>query len=163
MEEAAPLSSLLYPAINFAILVGILVYLLKTPTVSFVRGRHTSLKEELDQTQAKLVGAQRQYAEYSSRLSSMDAEITNLVQSVRSEAESAKVRILTEARRSADQIVIDSKRTAEAMLVEFKDQVRVDLANQVIARTETILKTKMTGDVREAMKRDFSKQVENVR
>ena len=162
MEEAS-VSSLLYPFINFAILTGALFYFLKNPTKAFVRGRHASLKEELDKVQEKLSGAQRQYQEYSARLSSMDAEITNLVQSVRSEAESAKVRILTEARRSADQIVIDSKRTAEAMLVEFKDQVRMDLANQVITRTEVILKTKMTGDVREALKKDFSKQVEAVR
>lgn len=164
MEEAAPtISSLLYPFINFAILAGGLFFLLKNPTKSYVRGRHTSLKDELEQTQTKLTGAQRQYQEYSQRLSSMDAEITNLVQTVRTEAESAKVRILTDARRAADQIVIDSKRSAESMLAEFKNQVRVDLANQVITRTEAILKTKMTGDVREALKKDFSKQVESVR
>lgn len=161
--EHAPLSSLLYPTINFAILAGALFYFLREPTKSFVRTRHTTLKDELDRTQVKLVEAQRQYQDYTQRLSSMDAEITSLVQTVRSEAESSKVRILTEARRSADQIVIDSKRTAESLLTEFKDQVRVDLANQVIARTEAILKTKMTGDVREALKRDFSKQVESVR
>jgi F-type H+-transporting ATPase subunit b len=156
------MSSLLYPFINFAILVGGLFYFLKTPTKEFVRGRHLSLKEELDRVQLKLVEAQKQYQEYSHRLSSMDAEITSLVQSVRSEAESTKVKILTEARRLADQIVIDSKRNSESMLVEFKDQVRVDLANQVIARAETLLKSKMTGAVHEQMKKDFSKQVENV-
>lgn len=161
--EHAPLSSLLYPFINFAILVGALFYFLKAPTKAFVRTRHTSLKDELDRVQVKLTEAQRQYSDYSQRLTSMDAEITNLVQTVRSEAESAKVRIITEARRSADQIVIDSKRTAEAMMTEFKDQVRVDLANQVIARAEVLLKSKMTGDVREQLKKDFSKQVENVR
>lgn len=160
---SAPASSLLYPFINFTILVGGLFYFLKSPTKNFVRGRHTSLKEELDRVQTKLADAQRQYQEYSHRLSSMDAEITGLVQTVRSEAESAKVRIITEARRAADQIVIDSKRTAEAMMTEFRDQVRVDLANRVIARAEVLLKTKMTGDVREQLKKDFSKQVENVR
>ncbi len=162
MEEAS-VSSLLYPFINFAILVVGLFFLLKNPTKVFVKGRHHSLKDELDKVQVKLAGAQQQYQEYSARLSSMDAEIMNLVQSVRSEAESAKVKIITEARRAADQIVIDSKRTAESMMVEFKDQVRTDLANQVIARTEVILKSKMTGDVREALKKDFSKQVEAVR
>lgn len=161
--EHAPLSSLLYPFINFAILVGALFYFLKAPTKAFVRARHSNLKDELDRVQVKLADAQRQYSEYSQRLSTMDAEITNLVQTVRSEAESTKVKIITEARRSADQIVIDSKRTAEAMMSEFKDQVRVDLANQVIARAEVLLKTKMTGDVREQLKKDFSKQVESVR
>jgi F0F1-type ATP synthase membrane subunit b/b' len=163
VEEAAPISSLFYPFVNFAILVGALFYFLKTPTKSFVKGRHLNLKDELDRVQEKLLGAQRQYQEYSQRLSSMGAEITTLVQEVRAEAESAKVRILTEARRTADQLVIDSKRATESMFAEFKDQVRIDLANQVIVRAEAILKTKMTGDVREAMKKDFSKQVESVR
>ena len=103
MEDAS-ISSLLYPAINFAILVAAMFYYLKAPTKTFVKARHDSLKEELDRVQAKLVDAQKQYQEYSQRLSAMDAEITSLVQSVRSDAESAKVRVLTEARRSADQL-----------------------------------------------------------
>lgn len=162
MEESS-ISSLLYPFINFSILVGGLFYFLRLPTKSFVRGRHANLKEELDQVQKKLSEAQQQYQDYSHRLSTMDAEISSLVQTVRSEAESSKIKILTEARRAADQIVIDSKRTAEAMVAEFREQTRVNLVNQVIARAETILKTKTTGDVREQLKKDFSKQVESVR
>ena len=107
-HEAVGVSSLLYPFINFAILAGGLFYFLKNPTKTFVRERHSNLKDELDRVQVKLVEAQRQYSDYSQRLSSMDAEITNLVQTVRSEAESSKVKIITEARRSADQIVIVS-------------------------------------------------------
>jgi F0F1-type ATP synthase membrane subunit b/b' len=161
MEESS-ISSLIYPFINFAILVGGMFYFLHRPTKAFVRERHTSLKDELDRVQVKLVDAQRQYHEYSQRLGSMDAEITNLLQSVRSDAEAVRVKTLTEAKRSADQIVIDSKRTAEAMLAEFKDKMRVDLANQVMARTEVLLKSKMTENVREQIRKDFSKQVEGV-
>lgn len=101
MEEAH-FSSLLYPFINLAILVGGLFYFLRTPTKVFVRSRHSYLKEELNRVQARLSEAQRQYQDYSQRLSAVDGEITNLIQSVRSEAEASKIRILTEARRSAD-------------------------------------------------------------
>ena len=162
MEESAPISSLLYPVINFVILVGGLFYFLRKPTKAFVQDRHTVLKDELDRVQIKLIEAQRQYQDYSQRLGSMDAEITNLVQTVRSDAESARVKILTEAKRNADQIVIDSKRTAEAILSEFRDKVRVDLANQVMARSEVLVKSKMTENVREQLRKDFSKQVESV-
>jgi F0F1-type ATP synthase membrane subunit b/b' len=162
MEESAPLSSLLYPVINFAILVAGMFYYLSKPTKAFVQERHTVLKDELDRVQLKLVEAQRQYQDYSQRLGSMDAEITNLVQTVRSDAESARVKILTEAKRNADQIVIDSKRTAEAIWSEFRDKIRIDLANQVMARTEVLIKSKMTENVREQLRKDFSKQVESV-
>ncbi len=160
---ANSMSGLVYPFINFAILVAILFYFLRKPTKAYTATRHSTLKDELDRVQKKLLDAQKQYQEYSQRLASMDAEVLALVQSIRSDAESTRVRIVTDAKRAADQIVIDSKRTAESMVSEFKNQIRVDLANQVITRTEALLKTKMTGDVHEQLKRDFSKQVENVR
>ncbi len=162
-ESAAPISGLIYPFVNFGILVGALFYFLKTPTKAFVKGRHDTLKEQLDSVQAKLVDAQKQYQEYSQRLSSMDAEVAALIQQIRTDAESTKVKVVTEAKRMADQIVIDSKRTAESLMGEFKDQVRADLANRVIARTEHLLKDRMTGDVREQLKKDFSKQMESSR
>ncbi len=162
MEESAPLSSLLYPFINFVILIAGMIYFLHRPTKAFVQDRHGVLKNELDRVQLKLVEAQRQYQDYSQRLGSMDAEIMNLVQSVRTDAESSRVKILTEAKRAADQIVIDSKRTAEAILSEFRDKVRIDLANQVMARSEVLIRTKMTENVREQLRKDFSKQVESV-
>lgn len=162
-ETSASISGLIYPAINFSILVGVLFYYLKAPTKAFVKERHDTLKEQLDSVQLKLVDAQKQYQEYSHRLSTMDAEVATLIQGIRTEAESTKVRVVTEAKRMADQIVIDSKRTSEAMMSEFKDQVRADLANLVITRTEHLLKDRMTGDVREQLKKDFSKQMESGR
>jgi F-type H+-transporting ATPase subunit b len=163
MSEHASMTGLIYPFINFFILVGALIYFLRTPVKSFVLDRHSNLKDELDRVHAKLGEAQKQYQEYSQRLSSMDAEVASLVQQIREEAETTKIRVITEAKRMADQIVIDSKRTGESMLTEFKDQIRADLANQVMARTEVLLKSRMTGDVREQLKKDFSKQVESVR
>ncbi len=164
MSEHAPsISSLIYPFINFAILVGALFYFLKAPIKGFVKGRHDSLKEQLESVQQKLADAQKQYQEYSQRLSSMDAEIASLIKQIRSDAESTKVKVVTEAKRMADQIVIDSKRTSESMMGEFKNQVRADIANLVISRTEHLLKDRMTGEVREQLKKDFSKQMESGR
>lgn len=162
-ESSAPMSGLIYPFINFTILVAVLYHFVKGPTKAFVKERHSSLKEQLDSVQQKLVDAQKQYQEYSQRLSSMDAEVASLIQQIRSEAESTKVRVVTEAKHMAGQIVIDSKRTSEAMMAEFKDQVRADLVNLVISRTEHLLKDRMTGDVREQLKKDFSKQMESGR
>lgn len=162
-ESSASMSGLIYPFINFSILMGVLFYYLNGPVKAFVKERHTSLKDQLDSVQLKLVDAQKQYQEYSQRLSSMDAEVAALIQQIHTEAVTTKVRVVTDAKRMADQVVIDSKRTAEAMMGEFKDQVRADLANRVIARTENLLKDRMTGDVRERLKKDFSKQMESGR
>lgn len=160
---SSSMSGLIYPLINFSILVGALYYYLKNPTKAFVKERHTSLKEQLDNVQAKLQDAQKQYHEYSQRLSSMDGEVASLIKQIRADAETTRVRVVTEAKRMADQVVIDAKRTSESLASEFKDQMRADLANLVIKRSESLLKDRMTGDVREQLKKDFSKQVESVR
>lgn len=161
MSEHSPLSGLIYPFINFAILVGALFYFLKTPVKSFVTSRHTDFKSELDRVQKKLAEAQKQYQECAQRLSTMDAEVANLVQQIRTEAEAAKVKIITEAKRMAGEIVIDSKRSGESMMVEFKEKIRTELAEQVVSRAETLLKSRMTNDVREQLRKDFSRQVES--
>jgi F-type H+-transporting ATPase subunit b len=163
MEHHVTVSSLIPPFVNFLILVAGLVYLLRRPLKAYVTDRHMSVKSQIDEVQAKLAEAQRQYNEYAQRLQSMDAEVQNLVKGIRAEAESSRVRIVTDAKRMADQIVIDAKRTGDAMLGEFKEQMRTELANQVITRAEALLKSKMTGDVREQLFKDFSKQVESVR
>lgn len=163
MSEHSPMSGLIYPFINFAILVGALFYFLKTPVKAFVATRHTDLKSELDRVEKKLAEAQKQYQEYAHRLSTMDAEIASLVQQTRTEAESSKVKIITEAKRMADEIVIDSKRSGESMMAEFKDRIRSELAEQVISRAESLVRTRMTNDVREQLRKDFSEQVESAR
>jgi F-type H+-transporting ATPase subunit b len=154
-------TELVYPIINFTILVALLFYFLKKPVTAFVSNRHTSLKQELEDAQKKLAEAQKQYQEYAQRLSTMDAEVSTMVQQIRSEAEAARVKIVTEAKRMADEIVIDSKRTSESLIEEFKERVRTDLADQVILRAEAHLKARTTGDVRERLMKDFSKQVES--
>ncbi|MBC7384650.1 MAG: ATP synthase F0 subunit B [Cryobacterium sp.] len=163
MSEHSPLSGLIYPLINFAILVAGLVYFLRKPLKDFVLDRHATLRDEIERVHAKLREAQKRYAEYSQRLSTMDAEVASLTQQIREEVESSRVRIVTEAKRAADQIVIDSKRTSESMIHEFRDQIRAELANQVILRTEVHLRSRITGEVREQMTKDFSKQVETSR
>ncbi len=159
----ASIAGLIPPFINFSILVGALYYFLKEPVKEFVAERHSSLKDELDRVQLKLVDAQKQYQEYSQRLSTIDAEVSSLLQQARMDADSSRIRLLTEAKRMADQMVIDSKRMSESMMTEFKNQIRSDLANQVVRRAETILRSRLTGDVKEQLKKDFSKQMEMMR
>lgn len=153
---------LIPPTINLLILLGVIFFLVRKPFMEFVRTRHSTLRDDLAKTQRLLSEAQTKYLEYSHRLQSLDAEISRLIQDARQEAEASKVRIVTEAKKMADMIIVDAKKSSEAMLDEFKTQVRSDLANQVMARAETVLKNKLTGDDRERIRKDFSKQVGSV-
>lgn len=157
------MESLFPKFLNLVILVSILVYYTRAPFKAFIFERHQSMKDELEKTQAQLSEAQKKFQEFSARLQAMDAEIAQLVQQSRQDAEASKVRILTEAKKMSDSIIIDAKKASEGMLAEFKDQIRSEFANQVLVRAETLLRGKLTGDDRLRIVKDFSKQVEAVR
>jgi len=145
--------------INFIILFSGIVYLARKPLKEFISTRHSTLRDELEMTQALLLSAQKKFQEFSNRLHAMDSEIEILLRESREEAQGSRVRILTEAKKMADTILIDSKKASENMVTEFKKQIRTEFAIQVLARAETLLKGKLTGDDRVRLVKDFSKQV----
>ena len=63
----------------------------------------------------------------------------------------------------ADNIVVDAKKTSEAMTGEFKDKMRAEFAQSVLARAEGIIRSRLSDGDRERIRKDFSKQVETSR
>lgn len=151
--------SLIAPAINLFILVAVLVVKLREPLRAFVKERHQSLRDELNKTQSQLTGAQKKFQEYSAKLQSMDAEIEELSMQARKDAEASKVKIVNESKKMADIVVIDSKKTAEALFLDFKEQLRGELAAQIITKAESLVRSRLTGDDRVKLVKEFSKQV----
>lgn len=157
------LQSLVAPFINFAVLVTILVFAMRKPLKEMVRDRHATLKDKLEATQRELAAAQKKFEEYSLKLRSLESELTDYRKGVVEDAEAMKVRIVHEAKKMADQIVIDAKKTSEAMGTEFKEKMRAELAQSVLARAENIIRSRLSDGDRERIRKDFSKQVETSR
>ena len=145
--------------INFVIFVSILGFLLRKPLKSMIAERHNTLRVDIEATREQLAEAQKKFQDYSLRIQSLDQEVATIVQEARMEAEASRVRIITQAKRMADGVIIDAKRGAESMVGEYKQQVRSDLANQVIARAEQMIRQKLNEADRERLKNDFWQQV----
>ena len=156
------MNSLIAPSINLLILLTILIVKLREPLKEFVKERHRSLRDELEKTQTQLVNAQKKFQEYSSKLQAMDAEIEELSSQARKDAELTKIRVINEAQKVADTVVIDAKKSAESLFVDFKEQLRSELANQIISKAEALVRTRLTGDDRMKIVKDFSRQVGGV-
>jgi F0F1-type ATP synthase membrane subunit b/b' len=95
-------------------------------------------------------------------LKAIEAEVISKRQAARAEAEQTQKRLIEEARRLAAVIVADSKRAADAAGVDLKEQLRAELATQVIISAEKLIRTRLTGDDRARMRKEFSRQVETV-
>jgi F-type H+-transporting ATPase subunit b len=143
--EEEPMSApFIFMVLNFAILLGILVWKGKPAAQKLAADRHDQIKSALDEAAKLRKEAADKLAEYETKLKAADAEINALVAGIRADAEAEKARILESADRQAAQM----KRDAEQRIAAEIETARAVLTREVtIAATsaaETILRQKMT-------------------
>ncbi|MGK5087232.1 ATP synthase F0 subunit B [Bdellovibrionota bacterium FG-2] len=154
------METLISPAINFSILLGVLVYYLRQPLVDFVFNRHNSIRKELLEVRENLLEAQAKYEEFSSKLKSIESQAAVLRQQVHQDAQSARLRILSDAQRAASGVSADARVAAAGLYQELKGALYFELTQCVFTRVEGIIKERLTQEDRTRMREDFSKQVE---
>jgi F0F1-type ATP synthase membrane subunit b/b' len=155
------MQSLLFPFLNLAALVALIVWKTKGPFVVFMAARRKTVEDELKRTAAALAEATSKQKEFDARLKGLAVEIEALRSQSRRDAEAKGLQILTEAKRLGDQIVSDARMAGDQMVVDFRAQLVAETAHQVIGRAERALKARLTGDDRVRFNREFSSQLEH--
>lgn len=129
---------------NFAILVGVLVYFLKTPVTAYLTGRRAQIRQDLVTAAETAATATTQLAEIERKLLTLPAEIEALkaqgAEDLRAEqariAEAAvleRERLLQQTRREIEMRL----RVARRELTELAAELAVSVAGQRIERTIT--------------------------
>jgi F-type H+-transporting ATPase subunit b len=130
--------------VNFAILVGTLVYLLRTPLSEYIAKRGTQVRADLDAAEAMKRSAAEQIAEMETKLKALPHELDELKARgqaeiaaeegrIRELAEIDRVRLVEQASREIDQQV----RVAQRALVEHAADLAVSVAETKIRREIT--------------------------
>jgi len=129
---------------NFALLVGILVYYLKSPIAAYMTSRSTQIRQDLVAAAEMRAAASAQLAEIEQKLKSLPAELEALkaqgAEDVRAEkariahtAAAERERLLEQTRREIDMRL----RIARRQLVELAAELAVGVARQRITRSIT--------------------------
>ncbi len=145
-EEAH--SSSLMPTIaklvNFAILVGALVYFLKTPVGTYLRTRSETVRRELVDAAALRSEAERQLSDVRSQLAALPAELESLRRHGEEELVHERARMKAATERTREQLLertrhdIDFQfRQARRQLVEHTADVAMKLARRRLEQTIT--------------------------
>ncbi|MGK5083647.1 ATP synthase F0 subunit B [Bdellovibrionota bacterium FG-1] len=155
------MSDLIYPFINFSILIAVLVVYLREPIRVFVRTRHENLRDELQRVRDLLVQAQSKYDEFSGKLKAMDAEIQTMREQAKQDGVAAQNRLLAEAQRLSATIISDSRAASGGLYSQLRHELITDVGLRVLSRAEAILHERLTGDDRVRIRQEFSTQVES--
>jgi F-type H+-transporting ATPase subunit b len=141
-EPASP--PYLFMLFNFAILLAILAWKGRPIAQKIAAERHDLIKTALDEAAKLRAQAADKLAEYESRLSRADAEITKMVEGMRQDAENDGKRI----RAAAAAMVAQMKHDAELRIAAEIELARAQLTREVTAAsaaaTEKLLREKMT-------------------
>ena len=147
--------------VNFALLVGTLVYFLRAPVSGYLTTRRTQVRADLDAAEAMKRSAAEQIAEMEAKLKALprdleelkargQAEIAAEETRIRELAEAERVRLVELASREIDQQV----RMAQRALVEHAADLSVSVA-------EAKIKRDITGDDQARLVRAYLDQVKD--
>ncbi len=140
-EGAVPTLARLF---NFALLVGTLVYFLRSPLANYLKNRKAQIRADLVKAQEMRAAASAQIARIEARMRALPAELEALKKSGAEEvaAEDARMREAADAerRRFLDQAGrdIDARlKLAERELVRHAAELAIAIATERVARTIT--------------------------
>lgn len=142
--EEEPMSPpFVFMLLNFALLLGILIWKGKPPIQQLAAERHDQIAGALAEAKKLRDQAAAKLAEYETKLKDADSEINNMVAGMKKDAEADKVRILEAAERQAAQM----KKDAEQRIAAEIEMARAVLTREVTAAaataTEKLLREKM--------------------
>lgn|SRR5262245_20569146 len=128
-------------AVNLALFLGVLYYLLRKPTREFFANRFASVRAMLQHAAREKEAASAKMAELDLRLNRVDEELRNIKLQTEQEIAAERSRIVVETEREIEKIKSTAKREIESAkqialseLREFAATKAVDLAEQMIRR-----------------------------
>ena len=139
-----PIRDLAAKLLNFGILVGVLVYFLKTPIAGYLSGRSAQIRQDLIAAAEMRRTATAQLEEIQKRLSKLPEELAALKSRGEEDVRNEKIRIADTARVERERLLEQTRREiamrlrmARRELTEYAAELAVDVAHDRIQRTIT--------------------------
>ena len=118
----------LWPVVNFAILMFILIFFGRKPIGEYFRNRTALIEKSLQEaTEAKEL-AQKTLNEVKERLRNTDRETEKIIEAARASGEKEKEAIIAEGERLKEKIIEQAKANIEFELQKAKDTIKSDAA-----------------------------------
>jgi F-type H+-transporting ATPase subunit b len=141
-EPASP--PFVFVLVNFAILLALLLKVGWPMAQKTARERHDLIKTALDEAARLRQQAADKLADYEARLKAADAEIKQLVDGMRADADKEKQRILAAAEAQAAQMARDAEQRIAAEIELARAQLTREVTAAAAAATEKLLREKLT-------------------
>ncbi len=131
---------LLYAAINFALFVGLLGFLLRKPMREFWGNRSEELRTRIAQAQERRAKAEREHTELSTRVDQLEQEMEAVKAQMKADGELEKQKIIEESQDYAKRLAESTQRVAEQELSKTRYRLRQSVGAQTVAIASKIIR-----------------------
>ncbi len=156
-EEGGHVSikTLLWPVVNFVILVAILYKLAWQKMKNFFAGRRDGIKTALEEAVAAKEEAEKKFKEYSDRLAKATDEIAGISDMIKAQGQVEKDKIIESAKVTAAKMKEDAQARMEQELKTASNRLRAEAAELSVKMAEDVLKKTVKEKDHETMVKDF--------
>lgn len=145
-HEAAGISSLFFPAVNFAMYFGVLVWAYKKTVRPALHERSLQIESDLKQAVNILGDVNQRYEDLSDRLVNIESEQTELKKRMRQEGEKLAETLLGKAQESAEAAGEDAQRRMEGEREKAIAEIRREVVRSATKMAREKLKALSESD-----------------
>ena len=152
--------TLVWHAVNLAVLLAVLIYLLREPIRDFLATRRRDIEQNLERAAAVLREAEERLAEWKRRMARLDTEIAEIRRLAEERAQAERQRILADAAAAAARIRRDGAAAVEQEERRARDALRKEAADLAIELAGELLRQQVTEADRARLAEEFIERME---
>jgi F-type H+-transporting ATPase subunit b len=144
---------------NFAIMLGLLIYLLKKPLSNFFVSRRENIQNTLIELEQKKLEADKKCAEYKAKLATLDKEVGQIIAEYVQEGEAEKSKIIEAAQKQADYLKQQAQLTIQQEIKSARESLQEEIADLTVAAAEDILRKNIKAKDQDRLVQEFIAKV----
>lgn len=160
-EGSSATRDFVWQIVNFALLIGVLVYFARKPIQQYFAGRREQIRSEVESGADLLKQAEGRFAEWQQKLAEIDSELDEIRAEANRSARAERDRILTDARAAADRMRRDARAAMEHELRRAQTELRAEASDLATEFAEAILREQVRDGDLERLVDEFISHVEH--
>jgi F-type H+-transporting ATPase subunit b len=152
--HSSGISQLIWPVINFAILVIILFVFAKKPIQSYLKQRSETIAKTLDEARQAKEAALKALETVEEKLKLKDKEIAEILSAAERSGSQERDRIIEETGKLKERVLEQAKTNIEFELKNAKESIKAEAVELAMELAEKKIKEKMTKEEQEKLLED---------
>jgi len=152
--------TVVYHAINLAILLWLIVKFAGPNVKAALKGRAQRVGQEIEEAAALHSEAKSMLDEYRDKLAGFEAQATTLLDDYRAMGEAERDRIIVDANAEAERIRQEAQRVAANEVNRAKEKLEAEIIDQAIDKAEMIIENQLSEEDHHRLVTEYFGQLE---